>query len=264
MRVLHIDDSPEICKLYADFYAEKNSSLTSVNDAQKGLDLVLQNNYDVILLDMCMPRYGGMDFLKDLKEKRPSELKKVIVMTVLPYNEDQIKGLMKFGIHSVEQKPAQMQQLEPLMKRFFKENTTVNPFLKRMLIIDDNPDTTKMLSEFFNHRGFQTVVENDPWKGLIRIQKQKWHVIILDLVMPEFSGLQIIGTLASEEILQDQNIFIYSANYANEIQIKELLRRDGITGCLKKPMNLYDMLKIITSQSDFEKIIPNPVGGSTI
>ena len=206
---------------------------------------------------MCMPKYGGMDFLKDLKRERPSELKKIIIFSVLPFNEAQVKGLMEFGVHSVEEKPAQMKQLEPLMKRFSKDKEKTMSYLKKILIIDDNPDTTKMLADFFNSKGFQTLAVNDPWEGLKHIQKEKFDVIILDIVMPEFTGLQIIATLASEEILQDQNIFIYSANFGHDNQIKDLLRRDGITGCLKKPMNLYDMLKIIIGDSDFQKIISN-------
>ena len=254
MKVLHIDDSPEICKLYSDFYADKNAFLKSVDDGRKGLDLVLQNDYDLILLDMCMPKYGGIDFLQDLKREKPSELKKIIILSVLPFNKDQVKGLMKYGIHSVEEKPAQMQTLEPLMKRFSQDNDKIRSCLKRMLIIDDNPDTTKMLADFFNSKGFQTLAINDPWEGLKHIQKGKFDVIILDIVMPEFTGLQIIATLASDEILQDQNIFIYSANFGHDNQIKDLLRKDGINGCLKKPMNLYDMLKIITLNSNQQKI----------
>jgi len=252
VKVLHIDDSPEICKLYSEFYADKNASLKSINGGREGLDLVLQNDYDLILLDMCMPKYGGMDFLEDLKRKRPSELKKIIILTALPYNNDQVKGLMKFGVHSVEEKPSQMQKLEPLMKRF-SQNKDKN-CLKKMLVVDDNSDTTKMLADFFNSRGFQTLEINDPWEGLKHIQKEKFDVIILDIVMPEFTGLQIIAQLASDEILHDQNIFIYSANFGHETQIKNLLRREGINGCLKKPMNLYDMLKTIIGDSDLQKI----------
>ena len=111
-----------------------------------------------------------------------------------------------------------------------------------------------MLESFFNSKGFETVAINDPWIGLKKIQSETFDVILLDLVMPGFSGLQIIATLATDEILQDQNIFIYSANFSNELQIKELLRRDGINGCLKKPMNLYDMLKIITGKENLQKL----------
>ncbi|MGD8431294.1 MAG: response regulator, partial [Nitrosopumilaceae archaeon] len=116
VKVLHIDDSPEICDLYADMFEADNHTVQSVNDAKQGLNLVIENEYDLILLDMCMPRYSGMDFLRDLKQKRPSELKKVLVTSVLQFNENQTKVLMKYGVHAIEEKPKDLQQLERIQK----------------------------------------------------------------------------------------------------------------------------------------------------
>ena len=65
---------------------------------------------------MCMPKYSGMDFLRDLKNKRPTKLRKVVVTSVLQFNETQIEELMKFGIHSVEEKPSDIQKLERMQK----------------------------------------------------------------------------------------------------------------------------------------------------
>ena len=119
--------------------------------------------------------------------------------------------------------------------------------IMKVLIVDDKEDVTTMLSKFLKTRGFETVEINDPWEGLRRIQKEQFDVILLDIAMPEFSGLQIIATLATDDILKDQNIFLFSANLVCENQIKDLLRRDGINGCLKKPMKLDELLTTITS-----------------
>ncbi len=119
--------------------------------------------------------------------------------------------------------------------------------IKKVLIVDDNEDITDLLSKFLNSKGLETVVINDPWVGLTRIQKEQFDVILLDIKMPGFSGLQIIATLATDEILQDQNIFMFSANFGHDNQIKNLLRRDGVNGCLKKPIHLYELLTAITS-----------------
>jgi CheY-like chemotaxis protein len=252
VRILHIDDSPEICKLYSDMFTAQNNSIKNVNDGREGLVLVLKNDYDLILLDMCMPKYSGMDFLRDLKEQRPSELKKIVITSLLHFNEAHVKGLMQLGIHSVEEKPTYIQEMEILQKNVSQNMGKIS---MRILIIDDSLETTTMLSEFFKSKGFQTVVTNDPWEGLKRIQQERFDVILLDIVMPVFNGLQIIATLASEEILQDQNIFIYSANFGHDTQIKDLLRRDGINGCLKKPMDLNEILETITKKFELEKTI---------
>ena len=117
----------------------------------------------------------------------------------------------------------------------------------KILLIDDNKDITTMLSKFFDSNGFETVVTNDPMEGLRLIQQEQFDVILLDISMPGFSGSDIIKILATNEILKDQNIFIFSANLYGDNQVKDLLRRDGINGCLKKPIQLSEILTAITS-----------------
>lgn len=116
MNVLHIDDSLEICELYSDIFEADNHFIKSVNNGKDGLDLVVKNNYDLILLDMCMPNYNGLDFLRDLKILKPSELKKIVVVSVLKFNENQIRELLEFGVHSVEEKPSNLKSLEDIRK----------------------------------------------------------------------------------------------------------------------------------------------------
>ena len=112
MNILHVDDSPEICQLYSDMLSMDNHNVESVNDGREGLECALKNNYDLILLDVCMPKYSGMEFIHDLKAKRPSEMKKVIVVSVLELTKHQQTELVKLGIHSIEEKPTTIQKLE--------------------------------------------------------------------------------------------------------------------------------------------------------
>ena len=125
----------------------------------------------------------------------------------------------------------------------------------KILIIDDDKTLTSMLSKFFNFQGHPTIVINDPWDGLDRIQKEQFDVILLDICMPEFSGDQIIKTLATNEVLQDQNIFILSANLGSEFLIKDMLRKNGISGCLEKPIDPDELLTIISNKEKSPKIV---------
>jgi len=119
--------------------------------------------------------------------------------------------------------------------------------IMKILVVDDDKQTTSMLSKFFNYEGHSTVVSNDPMEGLKHIQQDKFDVILLDISMPEFNGLNIIKILATNEILKDQNIFIFSGVDYYENQIKDMLTRDGINGFLKKPIELDKLLTTITS-----------------
>lgn len=120
-------------------------------------------------------------------------------------------------------------------------------YLVKILVIDDDQALTSALHKFFTFKGFPTVVINNPWEGLALIQREHFDVILLDINMPEFSGEQIIKMLETNEVLKDQNIFIFSAYLGHEFIIKDFLKRDGIAGCLEKPMSLNEILKVITN-----------------
>ena len=119
--------------------------------------------------------------------------------------------------------------------------------IMKILVVDDDKQTTSILSKFFNYEGHPTVVTNDPMEGLQLIQHEKFDVILLDIYMPEFNGLNIIKILATNEVLKDQNIFIFSGVDYYENQIKDMLTREGIHGFLKKPLDLDKLLTTITS-----------------
>ena len=111
MRILHVEDIPEISQIFADILSTTDYDFDSVSDGRAGLELAVYKDYDLILLDMCMPKYSGVDFLLDLKHRRPSELSKVIIVSSLEMDPLQERELLKLGIRSVLRKPISVQGL---------------------------------------------------------------------------------------------------------------------------------------------------------
>ena len=111
MKLLHVEDTPEISQVFADILSTKNYDFDSVSDGKAGLELAVYKDYDVILLDMCMPKYSGVDFLLDLKHRRPSEMSKVVIVSSLEMNPSQEQELFKLGIRSILRKPISVQTL---------------------------------------------------------------------------------------------------------------------------------------------------------
>ena len=111
MRILHIEDVTEISQVFADILATKNYDFDSISDGKAGLELAVNKDYDLILLDMCMPKYSGVDFLLDLKSRRPSELSKVVIVSALEMSPFQEQELLNLGIKSILRKPISVQAL---------------------------------------------------------------------------------------------------------------------------------------------------------
>ncbi len=116
----------------------------------------------------------------------------------------------------------------------------------KVLIVDDNQDITDLLSKFLTSKGFDNVVTNDPLDGLRRIKEGNYDTVLLDISMPEFSGIDIIHKLEQEKILKDQKIVIFSANAFTTREIDQLIKKEGIHSCLKKPIALNKLLATIT------------------
>jgi len=117
--------------------------------------------------------------------------------------------------------------------------------IAKILVIDDDEQTTTMLSKFFRSKGFEINITNDPLDGLNMIRAEKFDIILLDINMPVISGIGIIELLAGENTLKNQNILIFSGTQMPEIQLKNWLRKDGIKGFIKKPIKLDELLSII-------------------
>jgi DNA-binding response OmpR family regulator len=117
----------------------------------------------------------------------------------------------------------------------------------KVLVVDDNKDVSELLSIFLKKKGYDNVIINDPRIALGHIKEEKYDVMVLDISMPEISGIDIIQTLEKEGILKDQKIIILSAVAFTSQQVNDLLEKEGIHGCLKKPIRLNELLTAITN-----------------
>jgi len=117
----------------------------------------------------------------------------------------------------------------------------------KILLVDDNQDITGLLSRYLDAKGFENEVINDPTEAVDRIRGQHYDAVLLDISMPEVSGIDIIETLEREQELEDQKIIILSALSFTTSQINDLLQKKGIHNCLKKPLQLKEILTAIST-----------------
>ena len=111
MKILHVEDTPEISKIFSEILETSGYDFDSILDGRAGLELAVNKDYDLILLDICMPKFSGVDFLLDLKHRRASELSKVVIVSALEMTYSQEQELMNLGIRSILRKPISIQAL---------------------------------------------------------------------------------------------------------------------------------------------------------
>ena len=114
-----------------------------------------------------------------------------------------------------------------------------------ILAIDDNEDILKLLDTVITGEGHNFTQVRNGKEGVKIIEEQNFDAILLDLAMPEFSGIDVIESLKKSNKLKDQKIIIFTASSATNEMIGELLENEGVSSCIRKPVKIkFLMMKI--------------------
>tara|TARA_Y100001934_G_scaffold246101_1_gene304851 strand:- start:201 stop:557 length:357 start_codon:yes stop_codon:yes gene_type:complete len=115
MRILLADDEPAVRRLYQQMLEGNGFEVEAAIDGQEALDMVTSDSFDLMILDLNMPRLDGFEVMYKLKgadQKTP-----VIVITGhFPEEvvEDRLEG---FGVVEVMRKPVMITTLLNSVKR---------------------------------------------------------------------------------------------------------------------------------------------------
>jgi two-component system cell cycle sensor histidine kinase/response regulator CckA len=79
MRVLIVDDEPLIREMVCD--ALSQHEVTAVSNGREALAEILDKDWDLVLCDMILPELSGLDLYRELEQRRPAVLDKLVFMT---------------------------------------------------------------------------------------------------------------------------------------------------------------------------------------
>ena len=114
----------------------------------------------------------------------------------------------------------------------------------KILLIDDNETITEMMAKYLTAKSHQCSVANDGRTGLALINEKKFDVVLLDLAMPEFTGVDVIENLYKSGKIKEQKIILFTASSITDGEIDALIKK-GAHSCLKKPVKLAVLLNVI-------------------
>ena len=112
----------------------------------------------------------------------------------------------------------------------------------KILGIDDNPDINELLNTILTASGHEYSSVTSGREGVRLIQQNKYDLLLLDIAMPEFSGLDVIEALRKEKLMEKQKIVIVTASAVTEGEIEELLK-NGVEKCIRKPLDIDHLVE---------------------
>ena len=105
MKILGIDDNEDLLQLSEIALTTAGHEYAGVNNGKEGLELIREQQFDVVLLDLSMPDFSGLDVLDALEKDGISNKQKIVVFTPSPPSDEHKKTLVEKGVHSILIKP---------------------------------------------------------------------------------------------------------------------------------------------------------------
>lgn len=96
--ILIVDDNDYNLKVVGSFLKEKDYKIAFANDGESALNLLSQNKFDLILLDIMMPGMDGFEVCRIIKERPETKNIPVIFLTARIETESIVKGFQVGGV----------------------------------------------------------------------------------------------------------------------------------------------------------------------
>jgi DNA-binding response OmpR family regulator len=134
--LLIVDDDVELCALLIERLAEDGFSLSAVHNGIDGLELASSGSYSLVILDVMLPRMGGIDVLKHLRSRSSVP---VLMLTARGDDIDRIIGL-EVGADDYLPKPFNPRELvariKAILRRMEERHTDLEKFTAGDILID--------------------------------------------------------------------------------------------------------------------------------
>jgi DNA-binding NtrC family response regulator len=234
--VLVVDDERLIRDLIHDVLTRQGYDVVTAGSGSEALGLFKERRPLVTLLDLRMPDVNGLMVLKELRAIDQQAAVIVLTGVVLTDLETEAR---KLGVTDFLQKGGPLGEMlsavDSVRASQVQSTDATTPGAKgSILVVDDEEDVRKMITEFLSDRGYWVVSARNGQEALMQVDFEHPSVIVLDLRMPNMNGLEVLQELRRRDYRGRVIVF---TGLQDEALLEETLKL-GALDVLGKPVDL--------------------------
>ncbi len=223
--VLVVEDEQHGGELLQEYLTSGGYRVAHAWDGEQAIRMARELQPVAITLDILLPKKNGWEVLSELKADSVTRNIPVVIVSV---TSDRQLG---FSLGAIEYfvKPVSKDQLLAAVRQASKATGRT---VRTVLVVDDDPMTVEFLSTNVRAAGYQVLTASGGQQGIDLAAKHAPDLIILDLMMPEVSGFEVVQRLRQEARTKDIPVLIYTAKELSEEDHREL--RDRVQSITSK------------------------------
>jgi len=236
--ILVIDDDDTARELLAEHLAAAGFVVETAASGLEGLRRAKELRPIGITLDLMMPGLDGWSVLAALRQDGELAEIPVIMVTIL----DEQRRAAALGAAGYLNKPIERSRLDRLLERF---RAPARP--TRVLMVDDDRDQRERMRGWLD--GPQWIVQEaaNGREALARLREGAPDVILLDLMMPDMDGFEVVAALQQEPAWRDVPVIVVTARDLDAADRERL--NSGVQSVLLKetfrPADLVERIRAL-------------------
>ena len=215
--ILVVDDEKEIAELIEIHLMSQDYDVKKAKNGIEALKLLSESHYDLVLLDVMMPKMDGKETLKKIREKYNIP---VIMVTAKTSEKDKVEGLT-LGADDYVTKPIKPLELIARVKAQLRRFTVLNP--NKPLV--EEPDEITIRNLYVNKETHEVKVDDEQ----IKLTKIEFDILFLLAKNPNkvFSTEDIFENVWKEKNFDaTNNVMVHIRRLRNKL--KEDTREEKI------------------------------------
>jgi CheY-like chemotaxis protein/CHASE3 domain sensor protein len=241
--LLIVEDDLAFAKVLADLAHELDYLVIAADSGDDALALARLHAPSAIIMDVGLPDRSGLAVLDALKRDPRTRHIPVHVVSVDDYTRTALEmGAVGYAIKPVEREQL-VQAIQQLEAKFPQR-------MRRILIVEDDALLRDSTARLLAGDNVETVVAGTTAEALERLRATTFDCMVLDLTLPDRSGLELLEEMARDDAHAFPPVIVYTGRKLTNDQVRELEKfsRSIIIKGAKSPERLVDEVTLFLHQ----------------
>jgi len=202
--ILVVEDDKPARELLAQQLANAGYRIAHATTGEQAVALAKELQPAGITLDILLPDGDGLNVLAQLKSLPGTRDIPVIVVSITEHQELGLSlGAMDWVV-----KPLNRSDFLAAVRRAFAWHG--NNATATVLVVDDEPPTVELLTDMLSSQGYRVLSASDGRQGIEVARAERPDLIVLDLLMPETTGFEVVRELRMHPESREIPILIFT------------------------------------------------------
>jgi CheY-like chemotaxis protein len=198
--VVVVDDDPVAQQILYQHLSSAGYAIRAVGDSREALSTIEELQPQLVILDIQMPYKDGWEVLTELRMSPTTADIPVVLCSIL---DEQRLGLA-LGANDYLVKPVRAERLLPALRRWLEPAASV-------LVIDDEAESRQILRAILEQADYIVREADNGRSGLAAVASAAPDMIVLDLMIPELDGFQVLAQLRADPRYADLPVIVVTA-----------------------------------------------------